>query len=82
VELEECGARERDALVCGAEDDVGLWDGGVGGEEVDDGVCVGLCDRREEGGGVEGTGVEEVGRICGEGLSDAATEGKGDVGEG
>lgn len=31
VQLEERGAREWDALVCGAEDDVGLGDGWVGG---------------------------------------------------
>lgn len=61
VQLEQRGAGEWDALVCGAEDDVGLGDGGVRGEEGDDGVGVGLGDGGEEGGGVEGAGVEEVG---------------------
>lgn len=31
VQLEERGAGEGDAFVCGAEDDVGFGDGGVGG---------------------------------------------------
>lgn len=69
VELEQCGAGERDALVCGTEDDVGLWDGGVRGQEGDDGVRVGGCDGGEEGRGVEGAGVEEVGGFCRRGMS-------------
>lgn len=37
----------------------------MGGEEGDDGVGVGGGDGREECGGVEGTRVEEIGRLCG-----------------
>lgn len=66
MEFEECGTRERDALVCGTEDDVGLGDGRVGGQEGDDGVGVGGCDGGEEGGGVEGAGVKEVRGFCGD----------------
>lgn len=40
---------------------VRLRDIGVFGEEGDDGVGVGGGDGGEEGRGVEGTGVEEVG---------------------
>lgn len=47
------------------EEDVWFWDGRVGGEEGDDSVSVSGGDGREEGGGVEGASVEEVGRFYG-----------------
>ena len=45
-------------------EDVRLCDGRMGKEEGDDGMGVGSRDGREERGGVEGAGVEEVGRFC------------------
>lgn len=36
----------------------------MGREEGDNGVGVGGGDGGEEGGGVKGAGVEEVGRFC------------------
>lgn len=78
MELEQRSARERDALVCGSEDDIGFWDGGVVGQEGDDGVRVGSCDGGEEGRGVERAGVEEVGGFCPEGgLAGGITRGRG-----
>lgn len=47
------------------EEDVWFWDGRVGREEGDDGVGVGGGNGGEEGRGVEGAGVEEVGGFCG-----------------
>jgi len=47
------------------EDDVWFWDGRMGSEEGDDGVGVGGGDGGEERGGMEGAGVEKVGRFCG-----------------
>lgn len=46
------------------EDHIGFGDGGVGGEEFDDGM--GICggDGRQERGGVEDACVEEVWRFC------------------
>ena len=60
TELESCDCGERDAFVCGAEDNVeggGGWGVDAGGEDC---LCVGGCEGGEEGGGVEGAGVEEV----------------------
>jgi hypothetical protein len=37
----------------------------MGREEGDDSMCVGGRDSREEGGGVEGAGIEEVWGFCG-----------------
>jgi hypothetical protein len=51
------------------EEDVGFWDRRVRGEEGDNGVGVGSGDGGEEGGGVEGACVEEVGGFCGLGRS-------------
>jgi hypothetical protein len=48
------------------EEDVRLSDGRVGRrEEGDDSVCVGGGDGGQEGRGVEGAGIEEVGGFCG-----------------
>ena len=47
------------------EDDVWFWDRRMGGEEGDDSMGVGGRDGGEEGGCVEGAGVEEVGGFCG-----------------
>ena len=47
------------------EEDVRLRDGRMGREEGDDGMGVGSRDGREERGGVEGAGVEEVGGFYG-----------------
>ena len=47
------------------EEDVWFGDGRVGREEGDDGVGVGGGNGGEEGGGVEGASVEEVGRFYG-----------------
>jgi hypothetical protein len=58
--------REAKARELVPEEDVCLWDGRMGREEGDDGVGVGLDggDSWEEGGGMEGAGVEEVGGLC------------------
>lgn len=45
------------------EDHIGFRDGGVGGEEGDNGVSIGSGESGEERGGVEGSSVEEVGRV-------------------
>lgn len=42
------------------EEDIGFWDGGVGGEEGDYGVGVGGGDGGEEGPRVEEAGVEKI----------------------
>ena len=47
------------------EEDVWFWDGRLGRKKGDDGVGEGRGDGREERGGVEGAGIEEVGGICG-----------------
>ena len=46
------------------EEDVWFWDRRIGREEGDNSMGVGGRDGREEGGGVEGAGVEEVGGFC------------------
>lgn len=46
------------------EDHIGFRDGGVRGVEVGDGMGVGFRNGIEKGGGVEDTGIEEIGRLC------------------
>lgn len=45
------------------EDHIGFGDGGVRGEEGDDGMGIGGGEGGEESRGVKGSGVEEVGGV-------------------
>lgn len=60
--------RDSDMICCDGralpKNHIRFRDGGVSGEEVDDGVGVGSRDGREERRGMEGAGIEEVRRFC------------------